>query len=203
NCYENLPKDERRDEFKVPAPLLQMAERKMLGDKSGGGFMKKTPEGIVTLDWKTMQYRPQQKAKLASVAAAKGVSDVGERIRKALAADDRGADLARRVTYATLAYASNRVGEIADDIVNIDRGMRWGFGWDVGPFETWDAIGVTEGLELMRSLDIHPAGWVSEMLVAGRTSFYADGTYWDAASKSAKPIPVSERALALPAVRKR
>ncbi|MGZ3443391.1 MAG: 3-hydroxyacyl-CoA dehydrogenase family protein, partial [Polyangia bacterium] len=118
NCYESLTSDERREDFKVPALLEQMAEKKMLGDKTGGGFMKKTPEGIVTLDFKTMQYRPQQKAKFASVGATKGVGDVGERIRKVLAGDDRAAELARKVTYAMLAYSSNRIGEIADDLVN-------------------------------------------------------------------------------------
>ncbi len=203
NCYESLTHDERREDFKVPALLEQMAEKKMLGDKTGGGFMKKTPEGIVTLDFKTMQYRPQQKAKFASVGATKGVNDVGERIRKVLAGDDKAADLARRVTYATLAYASNRVGEIADDYVNIDRGMRWGFGWDVGPFETWDAIGVQHGLDEMRKLGIEPAAWVREMLAGGRTSFYADGTYWDVKSKSQRPIETSPRELSLPAYRKK
>jgi 3-hydroxyacyl-CoA dehydrogenase len=202
NCYANLPHDERRDDFKVPALLQQMAERKMLGDKTGGGFMKKTPEGIVTLDFATMQYRPQQKTKFASVGATKGVADVAERIRKLLAGDDRGAELARKVTYATLAYASNRVGEIADDIVNIDAGMRWGFGWDVGPFETWDAIGVHKGLDEMAKLGIQPAAWVKEMVQAGRESFFADGTYWDVQAKKAKPIPTSPREIQLPGVRK-
>ena len=203
NCYESLTSDERREDFKVPALLEQMAEKKMLGDKTGGGFMKKTPEGIVTLDFKTMQYRPQQKAKFASVGATKGVSDVGERIRKVLAGDDKAADLARRVTLATLAYSSNRIGEIADDYVNIDRGMRWGFGWDVGPFETWDAIGVQKGLDDMAKLGITPAPWVAEMVKSGRSSFYADGTYWDVKSKSSKPIDTSPRDIQLPAVRKK
>jgi 3-hydroxyacyl-CoA dehydrogenase len=203
NCYESLTKDERREDFKVPALLEQMAEKKMLGDKTGGGFMKKTPEGIVTLDFTTMQYRPQQKTKFASVGATKGVSDVGERIRKVLAGDDKAADLARRVTLATLAYSSNRIGEIADDYVNIDRGMRWGFGWDVGPFETWDAIGVQKGLDEMQKLGIQPAAWVAEMVKSGRTSFYADGTYWDVTSKSSKPIETSPRELSLATYRKK
>ena len=203
NCYENLPHDERRDDFKVPALLEQMAERKMLGDKTGGGFMKKTPAGIVALDFKTMQYRPMEKPRFASVGAAKKAGAVGDRIRTLLAGDDKAAELARKVTYATLAYASNRVGEIADDIVNIDRGMRWGFGWDVGPFETWDAIGVQKGLDEMAKLGIAPAAWVSDMVKAGRASFFVDGTYWDVASKSAKPIPVPAREIQLPAVRKK
>jgi 3-hydroxyacyl-CoA dehydrogenase len=203
NCYESLTSDERREDFKVPALLEQMAEKKMLGDKTGGGFMKKTPDGIVTLDFKTLQYRPQQKAKFASIGATKGVTDVGERIRKVLAGDDKAADLARRVTYATLAYSANRIGEIADDYVNIDRGMRWGFGWDVGPFETWDAIGVQKGVDEMQKLGITPPGWVGEMLASGRSSFYEDGSYWDVKSKSSKPIETSPRELSLPTFRKK
>ena len=203
NCYESLVNDERREEFKVPSLLNQMAEKKMLGDKTGGGFMKKTKDGIVTLDFKTLEYRPQQKTKFASVGATKGTSDVGERIRKVLAGDDKAADLARRVTLATLAYSSNRVGEIADDYVNIDRGMRWGFGWDVGPFETWDAIGVQKGLDEMQKLGIQPAAWVGEMVKAGRQSFYSDGSYWDVRTKKAAPIETPARELSLPACRKK
>ena len=175
----------------------------MLGDKTGGGFMKKTKDGIVTLDFQTMQYRPQQKAKFASVGATKGVSDVGERIRKVLAGDDKAADLARRVTLATLAYSSQPHRRDRRRLVNIDRGMRWGFGWDVGPFETWDALGVQKGLDEMQKLGITPAPWVGEMLKAGRTSFYSDGTYWDVQSKSAKPIPTSPRELQLATYRKK
>jgi 3-hydroxyacyl-CoA dehydrogenase len=202
NCYDNLPHDERRDDFKVPALLQQMAERKMLGDKTGGGFMKKTPQGIVTLDFKTLEYRPQEKPRFDSVGAAKKAGAVGDRIRAMLAGSDRAAELARKVTYATLAYASNRVGEIADDVVNIDRGMRWGFGWDVGPFETWDAIGVQKGLDEMQALGIQPAAWVKEMVALGRSSFYSDDTYWDATAKKAHTIPTPTRELQLSRLRK-
>jgi 3-hydroxyacyl-CoA dehydrogenase len=205
NCHKNLPHDERRDDFQVPAVLQQMVQRKLLGDKTGGGFMKKTGEGIVTLDLKTLEYRPQQKAKFPSVSAVKSVADPRERIAKVLAApaDDRGAELARKVTWATLAYASHRVGEIADDIVNIDRGMRWGFGWDVGPFESWDAIGVADSVAKMEAIGIQPAKWVHEMLAAGRASFYSEGTYWDVTQKAPRPMPVDARELSLPAARKK
>ncbi|MFI5290012.1 MAG: 3-hydroxyacyl-CoA dehydrogenase NAD-binding domain-containing protein, partial [Polyangia bacterium] len=203
NCYENLPKDERREEFKVPRPIEQMVEKNLLGDKTGGGFSKKTKEGIVTLDLKTLEYRPQQKAKFPSVGATKGVSDPRERVRIMMkgAADDRAAELARKVTYATLAYSSHRLGEIADDVVNIDRAMRWGFAWDLGPFETWDAIGVAEAVASMAALGIEPAGWVKEMLKKGRASFYEGDTYWDPKSQSAKPVPTSPRALSLPKIK--
>jgi 3-hydroxyacyl-CoA dehydrogenase len=204
NCYQNLTKDERREDFKIPELLKQMVAKNLLGDKTKGGFGKKGPDGgILTLDLKTLEYRPQQKAKFASTGATKGVSDSRERVRKVLAGDDRAADLARKATYATLAYSSLRLGEIADDIVNIDAALRWGFAWDLGPFETWDAIGVADSLPKMEAAGYSPAQWVKDMVASGRTSFYTDGTYWDPTTKSAKPVPMSSRNVQLPAVRKK
>ena len=137
--------------FRVPHVLIQMVEKKLLGDKTGGGFSKKTPDGILTLDLKTLEYRPQAKAKFPSIGAVKGIADVRERVATFLTQpDDRAVSIAKQVTYATLAYASNRVGEIADDLVNLDRGMRWGFGWELGPFETWDALGFKKTLVRMQ-----------------------------------------------------
>ncbi len=204
NCFDSLKNDERRADFEVPAPIAQMVERNMLGDKTGGGFMKKTKEGIVTLDLKTLEYRPQQKAKFASVGATKGQANTKERIRTLLKGDDRAAEIARKVTWATLTYSSHRLGEIADDVVNIDRGMRWGFGWDLGPFETWDAIGVADSIAKMEAIGCKPAGWVKEMLASGRQSFYepSDDTYWDPKAKKAKPIDLSPRAISLPKKKK-
>jgi 3-hydroxyacyl-CoA dehydrogenase len=194
NCFENLPRDERRADFQVPEPIAKMVEKGLLGDKSGGGFSKKTKEGILTLDLKTLEYRPQQKAKFPSVGATKSQSDPRERVRTVLKGDDRASELARKVTYATLAYASHRVGEIADDLVNIDRGMRWGFAWDLGPFETWDALGVAETVEKMEAAGYAPAGWVKEMVAAGRKSFYDGESYWDVKDHKARPAAISPRA---------
>lgn len=202
NCYDSLTKDENRDTFKVPTVLTQMVEKKLLGDKTGGGFSKKTPDGILTLDLKTLEYRPQQKAKFPSTGVAKDIADPLERVKTFLSQpDDKGVNIARRVTFATLAYASRRVGEIADDIVNIDRGMRWGFGWDVGPFETWDALGVEKVVGEMKALGIAPAPWVEEMLKSGKKSFYERLDYYDVGKKQAAPIPVSARSLDLKRMR--
>ncbi|MEO6951137.1 MAG: 3-hydroxyacyl-CoA dehydrogenase/enoyl-CoA hydratase family protein [Polyangia bacterium] len=198
NCYENLPHDEDRETFRAPLVLRQMVEKKMLGDKTGGGFMKKTPAGIVTLDLKTFEYREKQKPRFASVGAVKGEGNVRTRVAKFLAQpDDRAVKLAKQVTFATLAYATYRVGEIADDLVNIDRGMRWGFGWDLGPFETWDAIGVEKGLAEMKALGIIPAPWVGKMLASGQKSFYEGVDYFDNQSAKKKAVPVSARSLDL------
>jgi 3-hydroxyacyl-CoA dehydrogenase len=197
NCYASLTKDEQRDTFKVPHVITTMVERGLLGDKTGGGFSKKTKDGIVTLDLKTLEYRPQQKAKFPSVSATKGVADVAERTRMILKGEDRASEIARKVTWATLAYSSHRLGEIADDVVNIDRAMRWGFGWELGPFETWDALGVADTVGKMEAAGITPAPWVKEMLAAGRKSFYEGETYWDARAKAAKKVPVAPRELSL------
>ncbi|MCU0698355.1 MAG: 3-hydroxyacyl-CoA dehydrogenase NAD-binding domain-containing protein [Myxococcaceae bacterium] len=197
NCYDSLPNDEARDTFKPPAFLEKMIEKKMLGDKTQGGFYKKQKGGegekeILVLDLDTLEYRAQNKVRFESLGAAKDVEDLPERIRTVLGGSDKAATFAEQVTLDTLAYASRRLGEIADDYVNIDRGMRWGFAWDMGPFEVWDAYGVEKGVKRMKELGITPAPWVEEMLKSGRATFYGrDGvndTFWDVKAKASKPV---------------
>ncbi|MDC0709297.1 3-hydroxyacyl-CoA dehydrogenase NAD-binding domain-containing protein [Stigmatella sp. ncwal1] len=202
NCFDTLTQDEERQTFAAPDFLQKMVEKGMLGDKSGSGFYKKGKGGggdkeILALDLKTLDYRPQNKVRYESLGAAKDVEDVRERVATVMKGQDKAAKFAERVTLDVLAYSSRRIPEIADDIVNIDRGVRWGFGWDVGPFETWDAYGVKAGVERMKELGLKPAAWVEQMLASGRESFYGvqDGrdTYWDIPSKSVKPVPESAR----------
>lgn len=202
NCYDSLVDDEERDAFHVPDFVKQMVEKGWLGRKSGFGFYKKDkgPDGkrvFLTLDINTMEHTPSEPVRYDSLKAAKKVKDVGERVATVMRGDDKAAKFAATVNFATLAYSSRRIPEIADDLVNIDRGMRWGFNWDLGPFEVWDAFGVAEGLAEIKSRGFEAAPWVQEMVDAGRTSFYAveDGvdTYWDIPSKSSKPIPTNER----------
>ena len=161
---------------RCPALLEQMVEKKMLGDKTGGGFMKKTPEGIVTLDLKTMRVSPAAEGEASRRSARPRASATSASASASvLAGDDNARRSGARKRDATRrsAYASNRIGEIADDVVNIDRGMRWGFGWDLGPFETWDAIGVAErprrdGEARHRARAVGRA----RCSTSGRTSFY-------------------------------
>jgi 3-hydroxyacyl-CoA dehydrogenase len=204
NCYDTLTQDEERDVFAIPGFLQKMVEKGMLGDKSGGGFYKKNKGGegekeILALDLKTLDYRPQAKVRYESLGAAKEVEDVRARVATVMGGQDKAAKFAERVTLDVLAYASRRIPEIADDVVNIDRGMRWGFGWDLGPFEVWDAFGVRQGVERMKALGLKPAAWVEEMLAAGRDSFYGVSggrdTYWDIPSKSVKPVQENPRTL--------
>ncbi|HZA14888.1 MAG TPA: 3-hydroxyacyl-CoA dehydrogenase family protein, partial [Myxococcaceae bacterium] len=201
NCYDTLLGDEQREIFKIPAFIEEMVRRGWLGDKAGQGFYKRERGGgekqILALDLRTLEYRPQQKVRYESLGAAKDVEDVRERAVTVLSGTDKAARFAEHVSFDVLAYASRRIPEIADDVVNVDRAMKWGFGWEIGPFELWDAYGLKKGIERMKALGLNPAPWVEEMLKAGRERFYSiDGArdaYWDIASRSAKPVPENPR----------
>jgi 3-hydroxyacyl-CoA dehydrogenase len=148
NSYELLPNDERRDTFLLPEFVGRMVERGLLGDKAKGGFFRKTrgAEGsqVLFFDHRTGEYLPARKPRFASVEAAKGIDDPARRLRAVLAGTDPAAVFAWRSLRDTLLYAFARVPEIADDVVAVDAAMRWGFGWELGPFEMMDAIGVAE-----------------------------------------------------------
>jgi len=166
NCYEALPGDERREVFALPEVLKQLVDRKWLGSKTKQGFYKKEGDQILQLDLNTLAYVPQTKPRFPSIGATRGVDDVGERLRRLLAGDDRAAALARAVTYETLIYAANRLGEIADDVDAIDSAMRWGFGWEQGPFQAWDALGVKATAQKMEAAGYEVPGWVREQIAA-------------------------------------
>jgi 3-hydroxyacyl-CoA dehydrogenase len=152
NVYETVPNDESREMFRVPALIEEMAKRGWLGDKTGQGFYKKVKgEGekeILTLDVKTMEYRARQKARFASLESAKGIEDTTERLRSLIGPvlEGQKADKAQQFLWGLLSenclYAARRVPEISDHIADVDRAMRWGFAWELGPFELMDAIGV-------------------------------------------------------------
>ncbi|MCP3169499.1 3-hydroxyacyl-CoA dehydrogenase/enoyl-CoA hydratase family protein [Myxococcus qinghaiensis] len=201
NCYDTLTQDEEREVFAIPGFLQKMVEKGMLGDKSGGGFYKKDKSSggkeILALDLKTLEYRPQAKVRFESLGAAREVENVKERVAVVMNGTDKAAKFAEQVTLDVLAYTSRRIPEIADDVVNVDRGVRWGFGWDLGPFEVWDAYGVKKGLARMKELGLKPAKWVEDMVATGRESFYGveggKDTYWDIPTKSVKVVPENAR----------
>ncbi len=141
NCHDTLTNDERRQVFAIPPLLDEMVKRKWLGQKTGQGFYKKEGKDILQLDLTNLTYGPLKKPKFPSIGATKGVDDVDERIRRMVGGDDRAATLARTLIHETLTYAAARIPEISDDPADVDRAMRWGFGWERGPFETWDALG--------------------------------------------------------------
>ncbi len=205
NCYDSLTEDECRDTFKMPQFVLDMIDKGMLGSKTKGGFYKKIDGKICALDWKTGEYAPKEKVRADSIGAARGVEDVGKRIKTLVNGTDRFAQLAWECTAQTLIYSANRLGEIADDVVNCDRAMRWGFAWDLGPFQTWDAIGVAESCERMAKDGYEVPKLVTEMLDKGVTSFYG-GTavkplYYDVVKKEEVPKPVDARLITLAALK--
>ena len=193
--YEGCADDEKREVFQVPEFISKMIEAGSLGRKTRdkGGFyrIRKEADGSKTklvIDWKTGEYRPKERPDIPSLKKAKKTHDVKERLRDLVFADDRAGAFAWRLLRDTLAYSSVRFGEISDSIVDIDNALRWGYNWDLGPFETWDVLGVAKVVEKMESDGVKPAPWVTEMLADGHESFYiesADGRqYYDPATKT-------------------
>ena len=143
NIYQNAPDDEQRELFKVPEFVEVMLAKNLLGDKSGQGFYKKVGKGeIQALNLSSMEYGPRTKGKFPSIEMGKSISDLSERLRALTSATDRAGSFLWKTLSATLVYSANRVPEISDDIVSVDNAMKWGFNWELGPFETWDALGV-------------------------------------------------------------
>ncbi len=204
NCWDNLKNDERHAVFEMPAFLKKMVENKWLGRKTKGGFYKKVGDDILTLDWQKMEYRPKAKVRFESLGSVRNLETTAEKLKVMFGAEDRAATLFWKSTAATLIYAANRLmapegqASIADDIVNIDNGMKWGFMHEMGPFETWDALGVRESVARMKKDGMAVPSWVDEMLAAGRASFYAvdakgTKTYWDPKAKKSQVLDEGER----------
>ncbi len=193
--------DESRDGFLLPSVVEKLYERKWLGDKTGHGFYKKIKDEkgksvILALDPATMEYRPSQKVKIATLETTKGIEELPKRIAAQLKGTDKAGEFYRK-TFADISrYATFRIPEIADEIYRIDQAITAGFGWQLGIFETWDAVGVAEGIAVMEALDLKPARWVYEMVEAGFDSFYKTEKgklhYYDIASKSYQPVPGQE-----------
>jgi 3-hydroxyacyl-CoA dehydrogenase len=212
NLYPAVPDDEDRDAFLLPGFIEKMLENKRLGDKTGGGFFKKTKtaEGkteILELDFDTFEYKPQSKTKFPSIDAAKGIEDLPTRVKTLMWGKDNVGEFLWKTTERTLRYAANRIPEIADTIVEIDNAIKWGFGWEIGVFETWDAIGVQESVERMKSEGkIVPAN-VEKMLESGATTFYktenGQKSFFDFATNSYKPIEDRAGVIILKSVKER
>lgn len=194
NLYAALVNDEKREAFKVPAFMEAMVERKLLGNKTKGGFYKKVGNDILTLDTTTFEYRPQQKAQFASLGAAKQIEKLTDRLPALVYAQDKAGDFLWRTMSETAIYAANRIPEIADNIVEIDNAMKWGFAHELGVFEKWDAIGLVKSVERLQAEGRAIPPNIAAMLASGATSFYKSENgvrqYFDFASNSYKPVPV-------------
>ncbi len=175
--YDNCPDDEEREAFVIPEFVTKLVQAGATGRKAGAGFYKMFREGgkkdIRVLNLETGDYEPKSKPRFASVGKARKADKLQDKLQAMVYGDDEASAAAWAVTAETLIYSANRIPEIADDILNIDNGMRWGFGWDQGPFETWDAIGVARSVQKMKDTGYTVPAWVEAMLASGRESFYA------------------------------
>jgi 3-hydroxyacyl-CoA dehydrogenase len=191
--YQGVPNDEAHDLFKLPAFITKMMENKWLGSKTGQGFYKKEGKEILTLDLNTLEYRAAKKASFATLELTKTIDKPINRFKVLITGKDKAGEFYRKDFAGMFAYVANRIPEIADDLYKIDDAMKAGFGWENGPFEIWDAVGIEKGIELIKADGKEPASWVTEMLASGNKSFYAvkEGAtyYYDIASKSQKKIP--------------
>jgi 3-hydroxyacyl-CoA dehydrogenase len=205
NCYASLTGDEDRDVFKIPAFIRSMVEKKLLGDKTKGGFYKKGKDGVDTLDPKTLEYRPRggDKEIRAKTKELVQIEDVGARLRKLFADDGKAGKFAWKVLSKSLAYSARRIGEIADDVTAIDEAMRWGYNWELGPFETWDAIGFDAVLDRMKKDGVSLPASIDKMKAAGAKSFYtADGKVFDLLKSAYVARPADPRTATLTVLRK-
>ena len=197
--YENCPDDEAKEQFVIPAWLNNMVANNWLGDKTGQGFFKKmapSPKGekeIQTLNLSTLEYEPRKKPRFATIETAKPIDDLKTRIKALCAGTDKAGEFYRLFHYNLFAYISHRIPEISDELYRIDDGMMAGFGWEIGAFESWDALGVAKTTEAMKAAGYKVAAWVEEMLATGVASFYkvenGKRLYYDVITKGYKTIP--------------
>lgn len=212
NLYPAIPEDEDRDVFKLPDVIERMLAAKILGDKTGGGFFKKSKDAegkrtILELDLATLEYKQQEKAKFSSIEAAKQIEDLPNRINALVWGEDRVGEFLWKTISRMSRYSANRIPEIADSIVEIDNAIKWGFGWEIGVFETWDAIGLERSVERMRSEGASIPENIEKMLASGATSFYkrakGETEYYDLVSGGYKRVPSRPGVLILKDVKDR
>lgn len=207
---ENCPNDEERALFELPDYISKMVENNWIGSKSGQGFYKKVkhPDGsseILVLDLNTLEYRSQEKVKFATLEMTKPIEDLKQRTKMLFMGMDDAGKLYRKLFGGLFAYVTNRIPEIADDLYKIDDAIKAGFGWELGPFETWDILGFDQGLKLIADEKKEAAQWVKDMQAAGITSFYkteaGNRYFYDRSSKTYKVIPGTENLILLDALR--
>ncbi|WP_269153244.1 3-hydroxyacyl-CoA dehydrogenase/enoyl-CoA hydratase family protein [Neobacillus sedimentimangrovi] len=173
NVYEKVEGKEK-EVFEVPAFMKKMVENGWLGSKSGQGFFLKKGNEFLEIDPNTLEYGPRKKLSAPSIELAKQEKGTANKLKALVYANDRAGQFLWHTFSQVFLYAAKLLGEIADDIVSIDRAMKWGFGWEHGPFEAWDAIGVKKSVQKMKEAGMEIPSWVTEMLDNGHTSFYKE-----------------------------
>jgi 3-hydroxyacyl-CoA dehydrogenase len=206
DLHKACPNDEARDMFKIPAYVEKMAENKWLGDKTRQGFYKKTKnaEGkteILALDLKTFEYQPKSKPRFDTIGLAKTLDGLKERVVALHKGKDKAGEFYRQLAFRIFQYISNRIPEIADEVYKVDDALKAGFGWEVGPFEMWDWMGVSKTIGYMEKAGYKPSEWVYEMITKDFDSFYKseNGTrkFYDREAKSYRAIPGQENFIIL------
>ncbi len=209
--YDNCPDDEAHELFKLPEFVNTMMENKWLGSKTGQGFYKKNVSAdgkkeILSLDLNTLEYRSKKRANFATLELTKTIDKVVDRFKVLASGKDKAGEFYRKNFAAMFEYVSNRIPEITEDLYKIDDAMKAGFGWEHGPFQIWDAIGVEKGMEIMKAEGKKPAAWVNDMLASGNSSFYTikeGATYaYDIPKKSQEKIPGQDSFIILDNIRK-
>ncbi|MBT5750316.1 MAG: 3-hydroxyacyl-CoA dehydrogenase/enoyl-CoA hydratase family protein, partial [Flavobacteriales bacterium] len=195
--YENCPNDEMRENFELPAFINKMSENRWLGDKTKQGFYKKYKDAkgkiiIEALNLNTLEYAPKKRVKFATIAAAKQEDDLLKRLKILVKGKDRAGEFYRKSFYSSFAYVSHRIPKITDDLYKIDRALCAGFGWEVGPFQMWDALDVEKTLSKMEEAGYKAADWIYDMVKSGTTSFYSteNGTlkYYNIPTKAKEKV---------------
>ncbi len=200
NLYAALEKDESREKFKLPRVVQKLSDEKWLGDKTGQGFYKKVKKDgkseILELNLQSFEYEAKSKVKFDVMDQTKNIEDVKSRLPVLLKDAGKAGDFYRKTFYDLFRYCSFRIPEIADELYRIDQAVAAGFAWEVGPFESWDALGVADTVAKMKEAGMEPASWVQEMIDAGHTTFYkfenGKKQYYDIPSKAYKVMPGTE-----------
>jgi 3-hydroxyacyl-CoA dehydrogenase len=197
--YETAVDDEMREQWRLPQWILDMVDKGYLGEKTGGSFFRE--KRTLVIDPATLEYKPWQNPRQSSLAEANKISDPVARVKKFISADDAAAKFGWDLLAATFVYAANRVPEICGDIAQIDRSMRWGYAWDLGPFELWDALGVKETVARMQAEGRAVPEWVTALAASGSPSFYKKDTdglkAWGPGQKEHKLLPARARSIIL------
>lgn len=206
----NCPNDEERALFELPDYIAKMVQNGWLGSKSGQGFYKKSKDEkgnkqILSLDLNTMEYKVAEKVKFPTLDMAKPIEDLKQRTKMLLMGMDKAGQFYRQIFGGLFAYVSNRIPEISEDFYKIDDALKAGFGWELGPFETWDVLGLDQGLKLIKDQNKKVAEWVEEMRGAGFTSFYKSEKgkrlFYNVNSKTYQVIPGTENLVQLDSLR--